>query len=232
MHADQLIRTIEIRDRNGRVTGTKDVVTYQGLLSRAHDEGLKRVATELVQAPSEANERTAITKATVETEKGVFEALGDASPENVNSFIVPHLIRMAETRAKARALRDAVNVGILSAEELLGEDAPAEPELPEAWQTPSSATPTARNGRNRGRQAEENPNSSARADFIPMTDNQRRYMFRILATQGFHGDAAQDALKTRFAIKSLDRVSKADAVSMIAQLLDETGSDSHATPQR
>ena len=122
MKADQLIRTIEIRDRSGRVTGTKEVVTYQGLLSRAHEEGLKRVATELVQAPSEANDRTAIAKATVETGKGIFEALGDANPGNVNSFIVPHLIRMAETRAKARALRDAVNVGILSAEELLGED--------------------------------------------------------------------------------------------------------------
>ena len=110
MKQDQLIRRIEIRDRNGRVVGTRDVVTYQGLLSRAHDEGLTRVKTTLVQIPSDENGRTAIAKSEVETSKGTFEAVGDANPENVNSFIVPHLIRMAETRAKARALRDAVNV--------------------------------------------------------------------------------------------------------------------------
>jgi len=49
MKADQLIRTIEIKDARGRVVGTKDVVTYQGLLSKAHDEGLKAIRTRLVR---------------------------------------------------------------------------------------------------------------------------------------------------------------------------------------
>jgi len=115
-----LVRTIEIKDRNGRVVGTKEVVTYPGLLSKAHEEGLAKVETTLVQVPSDENGRTAIAKVVIETAKGRFEAIGDASPENVNSFIAPHLIRMAETRAKSRALRDAVNVGILSFEELDG----------------------------------------------------------------------------------------------------------------
>lgn len=57
----------------------------------------------------------------VEIAKGRFDGIGDANPENVNSFIVPHLIRMAETRAKARALRDAVNIGVVWFEELAGE---------------------------------------------------------------------------------------------------------------
>src|SRR5216684_7657471 len=118
-----LIRTIELKDRNGRVTGTKDVVTYAGLLSKAHDEGLKFIKTSLVQAPTDDNSRVAIARAEVETSRGTFQGYGDASPENVNSFIVPHLIRMAETRAKARALRDAVNIGVVSFEELDGEDA-------------------------------------------------------------------------------------------------------------
>src|ERR1043166_2842962 len=116
-----LVRTIELKDRNGRVVCTKEVVTYQGLLSKAHDEGLKAVRTSLVQTPSEENGRVAIAKAEIETGKGLFEGLGDASPANVNPFIVPPLIRMAETRAKARALRDAVNIGVASFEELDGE---------------------------------------------------------------------------------------------------------------
>ncbi len=66
----------------------------------------------------------AIVRAVVETSKGTFTGIGDAGPENVNRMIRPHIIRMAETRAKARALRDAVNIGIVTLEELGGEDAP------------------------------------------------------------------------------------------------------------
>ena len=121
MKTDQLTRTIDIKNRAGQVVGQKEVVTYQGLLSKAHDEGLKAVRTSLVQVPSADNGWGAIVKAVVETGKGTFEGIGDANPENVGTFIVPHLIRMAETRAKARALRDAVNVGVISFEELDGE---------------------------------------------------------------------------------------------------------------
>jgi hypothetical protein len=42
------------------------------------------------QVPSDDNGGTAIAKAAGEIEQGQFEALGDASPLNVNSFIVPH----------------------------------------------------------------------------------------------------------------------------------------------
>jgi hypothetical protein len=56
--------------------------------------------------------------AEVETSKGTFTGIGDASPSNVTRMIAPHLIRMAETRSKARALRDAVNVGVTALEEL------------------------------------------------------------------------------------------------------------------
>jgi hypothetical protein len=71
-----------------------------------------------------------------------FSGLGDASPENVGRTIAPHLIRMAETRAKARALRDAVNVGATAMEELSdGDDAPPAPRTAEGSSSRSRPTP-------------------------------------------------------------------------------------------
>jgi hypothetical protein len=96
----------------------KDFVLYEGLLDEAHQQGLKRISTTLIQVPHDDNGNMAVVQAEVETGKGTFSGIGDAAPSNVNRMIVPHLIRMAETRAKARALRDAVNIGVTALEEL------------------------------------------------------------------------------------------------------------------
>lgn len=102
----------------------KDFVLYTGLIDEAHRQGLRRITTQLLQIPSESNHGVAIVHAQVETERGTFDGLGDASPANVGKMIAPHLLRMAETRAKARALRDALNVGVAALEELADEDEP------------------------------------------------------------------------------------------------------------
>jgi predicted amidohydrolase YtcJ len=100
----------------------KRFVLYAGLLEEAHSRGLRSIETELLQVPQSDNGDVAIVRAVVRTEDGKFTGIGDASPENVNRTIAPHVIRMAETRAKARALRDAINVGVTAFEELGGED--------------------------------------------------------------------------------------------------------------
>lgn len=100
----------------------KMFVLYAGLLDEAHSQGLKSIKTSLLQVPTEENGRVAICQATVETEKGLFTGIGDASPANVAPAMLNCTIRMAETRAKARALRDAVNVGVAALEELGDDD--------------------------------------------------------------------------------------------------------------
>lgn len=99
--------------KSGGPAFLQDHVTYPAALDEAHNKrGLQGIETDLLQVPDETNGNVAIVKARVEMKDGkFFEGLGDASPENVGKNIEPHIIRMAETRAKGRALRDAINKG-------------------------------------------------------------------------------------------------------------------------
>ena len=215
------IRTVEVHDRVGNVVGSKEVVLYAGLLSQAHEEGLARVRTSILQIPTEENGRLAIVKAEVETSKGLFEAIGDACPENVDEFLAPHLIRVAETRAKARALRDAVNVGVVSFEELDGAslDRTSDPGVGAApLRSPRSTRSSSPPARPRGSGPSRPPRSGNGTE--PMTEAQRRYLFRILAGQGYQREAAEEHLKDLFQADALAAVTKAQATKLIDQLLN------------
>ncbi|OLS03296.1 hypothetical protein [Tissierella creatinophila] len=123
----------------------KSFVTYEGLLDLAHQIGLVSLEVDLVQFPSEENNMTAIARAVATTQKGRFSDIGDASPRSVNSMLAPHIIRMASTRAKARALRDLTNVGMTAVEELSMEEGVAEGEDHYGTvESPSSDPPTKR----------------------------------------------------------------------------------------
>lgn len=101
----------------------KEHVTYDGLLDEAHGRGLVGIAVEVVQQPREENGWTTIATALASFSDGRhFSEIGDANPKNCNSKIAAHSIRMAATRAKARALRDALNIKGAAAEELGGDD--------------------------------------------------------------------------------------------------------------
>ncbi len=152
----------------------KHYALYSGLLDEAHARGLRSIDTELLQVPDEENGNVAIVKAVAELPKvdrdtgelvldpetkkpvvGRFSGIGDASPQNVGRNIVPHIIRMAETRAKARALRDAINAAAIPFEELSeagdGADAAQAPIRPSGG-SPPRPTPI--------RSAQGNPHQS------------------------------------------------------------------------
>ncbi len=94
----------------------KKYVTQKGLLNEAHKKGLKSIVTEMVEFK---DKEIAVVKATITMKDGsVFTGYGDATKENVNSMIVKHILRMAETRSICRGLRLATNIGVTSIEEL------------------------------------------------------------------------------------------------------------------
>ena len=231
MKADQqLVRTVDVHDRVGNVVGSKDVVLYAGLLNQAHEEGLLKVCTSILQIPTEENGHLAIIKAEVQTAKGLFEAVGDACPENVDEFLAPHLIRVAETRAKARALRDAVNVGVVSYEELdgvsLNRDSSPGSGAPIATRSPRHAGNGNGAARPRSNGHSRPPRSSNGNE--PMSEAQRRYLFRIMSGQGFQKEAAENRLKDLFEVSDLAEITKVAATKMIDELLNAAPGNGNA----
>lgn len=97
----------------------KNFIKYEGLLNEAHTKGLLCIEVTMVQMPSQENGKTCICRATVigKNHENMTD-FGDASPDSVDVKIIPHIIRMAATRAKARALRDFCNIGMCSLEEV------------------------------------------------------------------------------------------------------------------
>lgn len=130
----------------------KDFVLYAGLLDAAHAAGLVSIETHLAQIPGPENGHVAICTATVRLVDAngttrSFTGIGDADSGNVNRMVANALIRMGETRAKARALRDALNVTAELLDELADAstqiDVPDQPDRPRPKATtPAAATQT------------------------------------------------------------------------------------------
>ena len=90
-------------------------VKYAGLLTMAHAQGLQQLEARF----TEVSETRAVAQATATfTDGRRFTESGEATPENVGSKVRPHFARLALTRAKARCLRDALNIGLCAVEEV------------------------------------------------------------------------------------------------------------------
>ena len=93
----------------------KPFVLYKGLLAMAHKVGLLDIGEEFTHIETDL----VFAKGWVKLANGTTgQGQADATPDNVSSKVRPHYRRMALTRAKARALRDALGIGITCWEEL------------------------------------------------------------------------------------------------------------------
>lgn len=109
---------VELLKANGFIQDLKgkQYVLYSGLLDIAHRNGLKEMSCEIIHLDRDA--QFCMIKATVKGDRGTFVAHGDADPSNTGKMVLSAFIRMAETRAYARALRLYTGIGMTAKEEL------------------------------------------------------------------------------------------------------------------
>ena len=108
----------------------KQYITHEGLLSLAHEAGLKAISTNLISYQGVGKE--AVVRATAEGEKGTYTGLGAASPQHVGKNIATATLRMAETRAVNRALRAYLGIGMTTFEEMPPDEPAARVSTPSA----------------------------------------------------------------------------------------------------
>ncbi len=135
-----------------------EFVKYSGLLDLGHQHGILKIEVEVLQLPTKENEKFAVCKATVVSKTGeTFTDIGDANPENCSSKVVKHLLRMASTRAIARALRSFTNIGMTCLEELSDLNDDIKDESSRARPKAVKRTPKKSNGR--GEKTASKPNA-------------------------------------------------------------------------
>lgn len=187
----------------------KDFVTYEGLLDLAHQEGLVSMDVELLQIPSKENGDTAIAKAIAKTKDRTFIDIGDADPSSVNGMIRPHIIRMASTRAKARALRDLTNVGMTAVEEL-GDDEEDKPSNRSSNNTQSNTR--------QAKASNVDKDKQAIVDNSLASDKQLNYIYKLAKQKNYSPESMASYIKEAYGKDSSKALTKKEASELIEML--------------
>lgn len=99
----------------------KEAVLYNGLLALAHaDERFGHIRAYITQYPSSDNRFVCFARAEIYGTDGNMLGMeeADASKENCGKMTAASFPRMALTRAKGRAMRDFLNVAMVTADEI------------------------------------------------------------------------------------------------------------------
>lgn len=106
----------------------KDAIKLEGLTAFAHEKGMWKLDTEIIQFPTQENGFTCICQTTVggydydpitdKVREVVYTDIGDANVSNCTKMVAAAYIRMASTRSQARALRKYVNIDMVCSSEL------------------------------------------------------------------------------------------------------------------
>jgi hypothetical protein len=224
----------------------KDFVLYAGVLDLATQKGLLKLEVELLQYPTKENGNEAICRAIAEGKNGeTFSDLGDANPNNCAPLIVKHLIRMASTRAKGRALRDMCNIGIACLEELDSLDdivggnnsnkttrkkatpaktkpAAAKKETEAKKPEPEKKSTTAKtSGKNtKAAKPDEKANSKekeSKHEMPPFSEAQKRAIYNLSRRRGISVEDLDNIVMEDYGT-SLEELSSADASDLIRSL--------------
>ena len=223
----------------------KDFVLYAGVLDLSTQMGLLKLEVELLQYPSKENGNEAICRAVAESKTGeVFSDIGDANPNNCHSMIVKHLIRMASTRAKARALRDMCNIGIASVEELadfddvIGTNPPtnasrkrtsgkaakkkpttktAAKKKSEAKSDPEPKAGSKQPKESKDDQTEIDPNDKGKSDQPKMSSAQKRAIYNLSRRRGISVEDLEQMAADAYGV-AVENLNSKDASSFIRNL--------------
>lgn len=106
----------------------KDAIKLEGLTAFAHEKGMWKFETTIIQYPSDQNQWTAICQTTVggydwdpiaeKIREVTYTDIGDANVNNCGKMVAASYIRMASTRSQARALRKYTNIDMVCSSEL------------------------------------------------------------------------------------------------------------------
>ena len=98
----------------------KKFVLYSGLFDLAYQKKIESLEVKEFFVDWEKKSAYCIVTAKFvrDGETIIFEGFGSATPDNCGTMTKEHFVEMAQTRAKARALRDALNIDMCSTEEL------------------------------------------------------------------------------------------------------------------